>query len=243
MTAAERTARLREPCDAALIPLAQLFAADFPEITFPPGKNLVQLFWRGGLWGHDCMEVFWQQSANISDIQASPTAELDRSHMIAACVLDPERICDFPWYEELPDEILERLHEGVPEPEEAEETADELDVYDSPQYPPSFYWKMSAAPGFKVGGSMNWSTTNMPDVVCPDCGAPSTLLLQLDTYEWAPGQSDSHWCPLEDRQLVPGTPAYKFACEPTGLTIGGSSHGGVFVCSANPAHAAQFRCQ
>lgn len=56
MTVAERTALLREPCDAPLIPLAQLFAADFPEITFPPGKDLVQLLWRGGLWDHDCIE-------------------------------------------------------------------------------------------------------------------------------------------------------------------------------------------
>ena len=225
------------PCRAPQVPLAQLFAADFPEITFPEGKDLVQLMWRVEDWGaHDCIQVFWRRSVDVTDVLA-PLAELDRGRTVGACILDPERISDFPWYEELPDEVLERLHEWNPEREESEYN------HDGRRRPPSLYDELSTAPGFKVGGSMDWSITDMPNMVCPDCDAPSALLLQLDTYEWAPGRPDSHWRPLEDRHLVPGTSDYKLACEPTGLTIGSASHGGVFVCSMNPEHAALFRCQ
>ncbi len=238
---AERTALLREPCATPLIPLAQLFAADFPEITFPAGKDIAQVMWRG-LFDHDSIEVFWQDSADIIGIQQPPAAELAEEFgdtiTMSACILDPERISDLPWYEELPPNVREQLVQCRPEPADT----DDLAHNGARQYPPSLYYRLSAAPGFKIGGSMNWSTNDVPDLICPDCKASTALLLQLDTYEWPPGQPDSHWRPREDSQLVPGTPHYNLACEPTGLTIGRASHGGVFACSMNPEHSPQFIC-
>ncbi|WP_406267435.1 hypothetical protein OH799_22320 [Nocardia sp. NBC_00881] len=204
----------------------------------------MQLMWRGEDWDYDCIQVFWRRTADVTDALAVPFAEFDdpraENRCPRPCILDPERVLEYPWYEELPDEVLERLQSWKPDSEEDEDPADEKDTQ---WVPPSLYYQMSTAPGFKVGGSMSWSTTDMPDLVCSDCGAPSTLLLHLDTYEWAPGRSASRWRPLEDRHLLPGTPDYELACEPTGLTIGSATHGGVFICSASPEHAAKFRCQ
>ncbi|MFC7428768.1 hypothetical protein [Nocardia tengchongensis] len=242
VSVAVRTGLLSKPCTIPLIPLGQLFAADFPEITFPAGKDIAQLMWRG-LADRNSIEVIWQRSTDITGIQSPPTAELDEEFgstiTMSACILDPERISDLPYYEELPHNIREQLVRWRPEPEDT----DEQHHHGARQHPPSLYYQLSAAPGFKIGGSMNWSTSDMPDLICPDCKAPTSLLLQLDTYEWPPQQPDSPWRPLQDCQLVPGTPHYELACEPTGLTIGRAGRGGVFTCSVNPEHSAQFICQ
>lgn len=239
---AERTTLLREPCTTPLIPLAQLFAADFPEITFPAGKDIAQVMWRGR-FDHNSIEVFWHDSAAITGIQLPPASELsaefESTITMSACILDPERISDLPWYEELPPAIRKQLAQWRLDSEDTDEDDDD----DAEQYPPALYYQLSAAPGFKIGGSMGWTTTDMPDLICPDCKSPTSLLLQLDTYEWPSGEPDSHWRPSEDRLLVPGTPHYDLACQPTGLTIGGTSHGGVFTCSSNPEHRPRFFCQ
>lgn len=221
---------------APLVPLAQLTAADFPEITFPDDTDLVQLLWCGGDWDSEAVRVFWRRAADVTDVLTDPpTSELDDEPMAEEffprpCVLDPERVPEYPWYEELPDELRARLRAWIPGPAE--------------EYYPQLYNEVATAPGFKVGGSMNWSTTDMPQLACPICSAPPVLLLQLDTYEFdRSGDRVSRWQPLEERHLIHHTPEYELACEPTGLLVGRGSRGGVFVCSTNPEHWTGFFCQ
>lgn len=224
-----------------MIVVAQLTAADFPEIAFPDGADLVQVLWCGGYHGApegaEPVRVFWRRAADVRQAlaeQPTPAPELSAQRLVPRpCVLDPERVVEYPWYEELPDDLLERLR------------AWETPYPDEEWYPP-LYDEVATAPGFKVGGSMGWWTTDMPEeLVCPTCQAPSVLLLQLDTHEWCPHlEWDPHrvsrWQPLEERHLVAHTAEYQQACEPTGASIGRASHGGVFVCSAAPDHPATF---
>jgi hypothetical protein len=226
-----------------MIVVAQLKAADFPEIAFPDGTDLVQILWCGGFhdqsMGAEPVQMFWRRAAGVGEVlaeQPTPAPDLYAQKLVPrSCVLDPERVAEHPWYEELPGEVLDRLRAWEPDP-------------DYEWYPP-LYDEVATAPGFKVGGSMSWGTTDMPEeLVCPTCNAASVLLLQLDTCEWNPRiewdpDRVSRWQPLEERHLVPHTSEYEQACEPTGASIGRASHAGVFVCSATPQHPARFYCQ
>ncbi|MEU8901606.1 hypothetical protein [Nocardia sp. NPDC048505] len=217
-------------CDTAfgtpLTPLAQLRAADFPEITFPEGTDLVQFLWCTGDHGADTVQVRWRAAAEVKRVRPFPLAaefeDAQEEYFPLPCVLHPERVLEYPWHQELPEELRRALRAWQPGPE---------------LYPPH-YAEVATAPGFKVGGSMNWSGTDMPsDFACAVCSAPPFLLLQLDSREFT---ADSRWQPLEERHLSPGTYKYISAAQPTGLQVGRSSHAGVFVCSAQPEHLVEY---
>jgi hypothetical protein len=108
---------------------------------------------------------------------------------------------------------------------------------------------MATVPGCKVGGGMDWSATDLPAALdCSVCGAALVLLLQVDTYEWGlggwgpDGEPHRFW-PLEERHLEQGTPEFDAARGPTGMTVGRGGHGGLFVCSSDPAHPPSFFTQ
>jgi hypothetical protein len=217
-----------------MVPIAQLTAADVPEAGFPAGTDLLQILWcpewhdqpRPEGWGQAC-RVFWRRAADVTDVLADqPDPEEHWDHewdMIPrACVLQPERLVEYPWEEELPEDLRDRVAAWLTE----------HDLYDDG----------SAIPGYKVGGSMNWSVSDMPkSLTCPSCEAPLALLLQLDTYEWAlgawgpDGEPHRFW-PLEERHLERDDPGFDLARQPVGMTVGRAGHGGLFVCSADPTH-------
>jgi hypothetical protein len=212
--------------DVPMVAMAQLTATDFPEITFPPGTDLLQILWCVGY--HCCPEhapcrVVWRRAADVTEILEQPPApdlegELPgfyESFIPRPCVLHPERIIEYPWHEELPDDLRARLRawdEGK-------------DLYD----------EVATAPGFKVGGSMDWAVSDMPRLECLTCGARTVLLLQADSFE-----GDGRWCPVEDRHLVYGVPGYEDRAEPAGMDIIRGGHGGFFGCSADPEHPVLF---
>lgn len=218
--------------DDPMVTVAQLRADEFPEVAFPDGTDLVQILWCGGVhtlaWdGRESVRVFWRREADVvRALAAPPVLDPDPDRIVLRpCVIEPERVIEYPWYQELAPEVLERLRAWHPEP-----------GYD--WYPPR-YDEVATALGFKVGGSMSWATSDMPEELsCVDCDAPLNLLLQLHTYEWDP--ESRRWQPVEERHLRQGTPEYELACEPTGAWIGRAAHGGVFVCSAAPEHPPRF---
>ncbi|MEU5536860.1 DUF1963 domain-containing protein [Streptomyces sp. NPDC020362] len=213
-----------------MVAVAQLKATDFPEIAFPAGADLLQILWCVGY--HCCPQhapchVVWRRSADVtSTLEDPPVPDLEgelpgfyESSIPRPCVLHPERITEYPWHEELPEDLWARL--------QACDESREL------------YEEVATAPGFKVGGSMDWSVSDMPALDCVTCGARTGLLLQVDSFE-----GDGRWCPLEDRHLVYGTPGYEERIGPTGVDIGrGGSHGGFFVCSSDPQHPVLFHSQ
>ncbi|MFJ3306271.1 hypothetical protein ACIPSA_24765 [Streptomyces sp. NPDC086549] len=231
--------RPEEPCP--LVAVAQFTAAEFPEIRFPEGTDLVQVLWcpewhdqpHPEGWGQAC-RLFWRREADVTDpLTARPDPEdhwdYDWDMIPRACVLHPERLTEYPWHEELPVGLAERHTAWL------EERSLPDDV--------------SAVPGWKLGGSMNWSVTDMPLALeCSQCGAPLELFLQCDTYEYALGGwgedgAPHRFWPLEERHLEPGSEEWAAAREPTGMSVGRGSHAGVFVCSADPCHPAPFFSQ
>ena len=216
----------------AMVAVAQLAAADFPEVTFPAGTDLVQILWCPNdhpAWGYQpTFRLVWRGSDKVTEMLTAPPApHLAEEHyyLPRPCVVHPERVLEYPWYQELPKKLR-----------------DELDEWDAGE---GLYQSMlSVVPGCKVGGGMSWEVTDMGEPpTCDACGAPANLLLQLDSCEWSTDTQGLRWKPLEDRHLEFATPDHDLAHEPTGLQIARYSHGGFFICSAVPEHPASFLTQ
>ncbi|MFD0901898.1 YwqG family protein [Actinomadura sediminis] len=217
----------------AMVPIAQIYAADVPAYPFPDGSDLLQILWcpnHDGDWPDATIGVRWRRSADVTAILADPPAP----HMVEAeglvptpCVLDPEPVTEYPYSEELPQRIREAIKRW--------ETG----------YP-AYQYGLSVASGCKLGGGMSWNVTDMGEPpVCAQCGAPAHLILQLDSSEWS-GASDHEggpprWRPVEDADLDGGD--HRAAREPTGMEIGRYSHGGFFGCSADHRHPVTFHWQ
>ncbi|WP_460339595.1 hypothetical protein [Actinoallomurus acanthiterrae] len=210
-----------------MVALAQLTAADFPEITFPEGTDLLQILWCVGY--HCCPEhapcrVVWRRASEVTEIlEEPPVPDLEdelpgfyETYIPHPCVLYPERLIEYPWLWELPDDLRARVLAW---------NQDE-DAYE----------ELSTAPGFKIGGTVIHGSAPS-GLTCVACGAPATLLLQLDN-----GEGDGRWCAIEDRDLVYGTPEYEHAYTPTGMMID-VGPGGLFACSADPEHPVHFHRQ
>ncbi|MER6731167.1 DUF1963 domain-containing protein [Streptomyces puniciscabiei] len=229
------------PYTERMVAVAQLTAADFPEIRFPDGTDLVQLLWCPDWheqphpegWGQAC-RLFWRRADEVTDPltqQADPAEEWDDDlDMVPRpCVLHPERVTDYPGDEELPAALTERFETWL----EERDLADDL----------------TTIPGYKLGGYLNWCTTGLPAALeCGECRAPLELFLQCDTYEyylgsWAPDGAPDRFRPLEERRLETGDKAADASREPVGMVVGRGSHAGVFVCSADPRHPASFFTQ
>ncbi|PWI16232.1 hypothetical protein DI272_20225 [Streptomyces sp. Act143] len=216
-----------------LVPVAQLTAADFPELRFPDGTDLVQLLWCTDWhdqphpegWGQACVLV-WRRAADVTDplgADGQPLAGEDEDMVPRACVLHPERLTEYPWHEELPPDLAARY----------EAWREERGLPDD----------VSTIPGCKLGGSMSWGVTDLPETMeCGKCRAPLELFLQLDTYEYDMAGED-RFRPLEERGLDPMSEAGRAAREPLGMTVGRGGHAGLYVCSGDPRHPASLFTQ
>ncbi|SNX61920.1 hypothetical protein SAMN06272735_3670 [Streptomyces sp. TLI_55] len=216
-----------------LVAVAQLTAADFPEIRFPDGTDLVQLLWCTDWhdqphpegWGQAC-RLFWRRADDVTDPlgdRPDPGEVEDEDMVPRACVLHPERLTEYPWREELPPGLADRHEAWL-----AERGLDD---------------DVSTVPGCKLGGSMRWGVTDLPGAMeCGECRAPLELFLQLDTYEYDMDAGD-RFRPLEERHLDPRSEAGRAAREPTGMTVGRGGHAGLYVCAADPRHPASLFTQ
>ncbi|MEU9475516.1 hypothetical protein [Streptomyces sp. NPDC048191] len=229
------------PYTTRMVAVAQLTAADFPEIRFPDGTDLVQLLWCPDWhdqphpegWGQAC-RLFWRRSAEVTDPltgQPDPTEEWDDElDMVPrACVLHPERVTDYPGDEDLPAGLGARFAAWL----EERDLADDL----------------TTIPGYKLGGFLRWCTTDRPDPLdCGDCGAPLELFLQFDSSEYGlgafgPDGAPHRFRPLEERDAGPGATTGDPLREPVGMVVGRYSHAGLFTCSSDPRHPASFFTQ
>lgn len=219
----------------AMIPIAQIYAADVPAYPFPEGSDLLQILWcpdHDSHWPDETISVRWRRAADVTDVLADPPVPpvIEAGWLMPTpCVLAPESVTEYPYAEELPREIQDAIGDW--------ETG----------YP-AYQYGLSIASGCKLGGGMSWNVTDMGEPpACAQCGALAHLILQLDSSEWG-GESDHdggppRWRPVEDNDLDRRDGAYQAAREPTGLSIGRYSHGGFFGCSADHRHPVTFHCQ
>ncbi|MFV0136442.1 hypothetical protein ACLGIH_25090 [Streptomyces sp. HMX87] len=211
--------------------VAQFFRRDVPAVPYPAGCDLLQVYWcpndhyveyAGSEYAGPAVSLVWLDSAqskgSLDDSPHDPAfsrAEpFNDAYELRPCRISPERVIEFPWTEELPDDTVRRLV-----------TVDRDQGL-------RYQYALSVARGWKVGGWPSWHSTGSRDLSCPDCEGSVELLLKADSSEWD-GASD-RWWPLEDREL--DQQARKAAHEPTGVDVGPFGELRVFVCRDDVRH-------
>ncbi|MEV0777337.1 hypothetical protein ACIBLA_03810 [Streptomyces sp. NPDC050433] len=226
-TCDEHSRDIGEPGAGRFVVVGQFFSRDLPEFFFPSGFDMVQILWCpndhyveypwGGEYEGPDVRIFWRDSKSITDfvpmIPELPPL-LNDAYRVHPCTISPEMVAEYPFVEELPDELMRIV--------------DEIDRARDFQY----QYALSVAKGWKVGGWANWNVTGIERNYCPNCRSDLRLLLKVDSSEWD-GASD-RWWPLEDRALTPD--GMSRAYEPTGVDVGRFGELRVFICQQNAMH-------
>lgn len=191
----------RQPYDGsmAMLPLAQLYMSDVPDLRAPAGADLLQVLWCP--FDHPPMKfmprtvLFWRSAAMVTDILTAhpepPVVQFD-GYLPEPCLLAPEQITEYPNPLELSKEVRAQLGDWS----RWQAAGDAVDSrYAS--YPEEFYSvNLSVAPGWKVGGWAPWGYTDPRPQSCPACDTTLVPLLTVPTCEW--DDSTRSWIPDED---------------------------------------------
>jgi len=219
---------------APLVPVLQLFAADVPELPFPDGTDLLQVLWcpfDHEPWGSPKPRLWWRRSADVTTVASTPPPDAESAprHVPAACVLDPERVVEYP-VQELPRAVRDEIGDEIERIEE--ETGWSYDD------------DLSVASGTKVGGYPGWTQ----DGVWPecDCGAVMHHVVTVASWEFSTG-NEKRWIPLEDRVAMAewrwdapaDHPAHRVK-NPTGLMLGDVGGIYLFVCTVCPDRPSDY---
>ncbi|WP_371784850.1 hypothetical protein [Streptosporangium subroseum] len=228
-----------------MIGVAQFYARDIPEAPFPKDADLLQVLWCPNehdlydIWG-PAPHLIWRRTNDLVDVLAEPSmphhATPDSPHHAPAatlsreaylprpCILHPERVTEYPYLEELPEQL---------------QTA--LDEWDD-QTGRHYQSLLSIAPGYKIGGRESWHLTDMYELPCNVCGTETQPLLTIASSEWD-GDSQPRWQPLEERHLKWGAPECEETHEPTMLTLGRYGALTIFLCPQSAEHGYRLTIQ
>ncbi|MFJ2648205.1 hypothetical protein ACIO1C_15900 [Streptomyces sp. NPDC087420] len=214
------SARISQDGPVPMVPVAQLYAVDVPDLPRPDGADLFQLLWCPFDHDEDYLprtEVRWRTAADITDpLAAAPQPSVigEPDYLPDPCVLHPETVTEYPAPHELTKDLAERI--------EAWEDRHDCD----------YQYDLSVAPGCKVGGHAPWSFSDPFPMACPECGSDVRPLLTIDSGEWD-GGSES-WRPFEDA----GYTGLHFLgpAHATQLTIGRGYNLQLYVCTASYDH-------
>lgn len=210
-----------------MVSVAQFWAKDFPEIPFPSGTDLLQVYWcpndhyieypNSDYGGPDAV-LRWLDASTARGVEqiasGAGVRPVEESYLIRPCAIWPERVAEFPDCEELPPDVQERLA-----------ALDEREGL-------AYQYALSIAMGWKVGGWPSWHSTDKLDLECPDCGTEVDLLLKVDSCEWDGGSN--RWQPQEVALLDEEDRAN--ACRPTGAVVGRAGEMRIFTCRTDPRH-------
>ncbi|MBG0817877.1 hypothetical protein [Planomonospora sp. ID82291] len=235
-TAGPRVRPATEP--NALVGLAQLYAAHVPGLPRPAEADLLQVLWCPadhdlGAFTGPVVHLRRRRAADVGPVLTAPPLPhtADERYLPRPCVLHPERVVEYPWYEQLPPELAERVRlfddEGTVDGHPLAEHLAEI----------TYTEHLSVAPGWKVGGWACWPLTGPMAMRCPSCRCDCDLLLTIASTEWK--ASDAlRWRPVEHRRQAgaDGAPVGTEAGpgEPTGVQVGRYGRLHVFTCPACP---------
>jgi hypothetical protein len=207
-----------------LIPLAQLYARDVPDLPCPDGADMLQVLWCPFdeiMDARSAVHLRWRRSASVRNLLMQPPepAFVGQGYYVPEpCVLYPEQIIEYPAYHELDDKLAERI---ISRETELSRSPDEKQ--------PGYRGDLSIAPGWKVGGWSAFFTFRSP--AGPDelrcCGASLEPVLTIPSDEWD-GDSRS-WRPItEEDESVDHAP--------TRVEIGRGYTLQVYRCTASQEH-------
>ncbi|WP_157535686.1 hypothetical protein [Kitasatospora mediocidica] len=151
-----------------LVAVLQLRAEDVPALRFPAGRDLLQLLWCPALHvegGIQAPRLYWRDSVAIGKTLDShpPLRRSQAEYVPYPCAPQAETVLDFPHSADLPEEVFEDLFGSAEDPEEAEETYDDL---------------LACRWSDKAGGYA-YCTQRSCRPVCEGCGGEMELLVQL----------------------------------------------------------------
>ncbi|GAA2394708.1 hypothetical protein [Dactylosporangium salmoneum] len=232
---------LEHPDGAAvpLVPVLQLLAEDVPDVPFPKGSDVLQVLWcpfDHDPWSAPVPQLRWRRRSAIGRPLATmpaPHEDADPWRVPGACVVDPERVVEYPSMD-LPWELGSEIEEPVRRLRA--ETGWDYD-YD-----------LSVAPRIKVGGYPGW--TQSPDWPDCACGARMEHLLTVASWEFSRGD-ERRWIPLEDRAAMAGwgfdssdEHPWRALQNPAGLMLGDAGGIYIFTCVSCPdrPHDYRFDC-
>lgn len=203
-----------------MVPVAQLYAADVPDLPRPDGADLLQLLWCPFDHDEDYLprtELRWRTAADVTDpLGAAPQPAVigNDDYLPEPCLLHPETVTEYPAPHELREELAERI----------EAWEDRHDF--------NYQYDLGVAPGCKVGGYAPWSFSDPFPMACTDCGSGVRPLLTIDGSEWDGGSGS--WRPVEDAGYT-GLHSLGPA-NATHLNIGRSYSLQLYVCAASYEH-------
>jgi len=215
-----RPLRAEGGAETSMIPLAQMFGSDVPELPFASITDLLQVLWCP--WDHPAthtwhpkIEIRWRSTTDpqLRPQHAPSNTGSDKHYVPRPCVLSPETVTEYPDYDDLPPGLMETI-------EELEGDEDLIG-----------YRSSAIAPGWKTGGWVRWALADSMRITCA-CGAEGKPLFTIPSGEWDAG--DTHWRPVEE-QDPSGPDARSF--DPVGVFIGRGYRLQVFHCGTDPTHA------
>ncbi|MFG2003408.1 hypothetical protein ACGFNU_30035 [Spirillospora sp. NPDC048911] len=208
------------PAEVPLLAVAQLYARDVPDLKPPEGADLLQVLWCP--FDHEdemycpAVTLKWRRSADVGrPLAEQPEPEVAGSdnYVPERCVVHPEQLVEYQYSDFLPPELAQRI-------EEWEEETDS-----------TYFYGLSVAQGWKVGGWSNWNLTDPYPMACA-CGSELDLLLKIDSGEW---DGEQHWRTEDHEELEDANPAK--------VTIGRGYGLWIFVCPVSHDHPHQLSMQ
>ncbi|MGW6908269.1 hypothetical protein [Streptomyces sp. NPDC054940] len=240
----------------AMLPVAQLYARDVPDLHAPEGADLLQVLWCP--FDHPIMPrtaLFWRDAATVTAILTTPpeppAMQFD-NYLPEPCLLNPEQVTDYPDHLELSEELQAQLGDwnawqaadaDRPYASHLEESFDrtyssglqELRDSEFASFLPLYYDnELAGAPGWKVGGWPRWGATDPTPRNCPACGHDMDALLTIATFE---DNNDSSWLPREESaDASTGLDRYDPQQQPTAVQIASGYDQQLYICPASPEH-------
>ncbi|MFK0253149.1 hypothetical protein [Streptomyces sp. NPDC090445] len=157
-----------------MVPVAQIFRRDVPGPWWPDDSDLLQILWcPNEHWdppAHQAdiapaVELRWRRTADVTSRLTTPPAPTrydEDGYLPRACTFTAEHVTDFPYWEELPEELRPGLLELI----EATGDGDGSDA-------------ITCLAGWKLGGWPTWQLNHPSAFDCADCGTAMTLLFTV----------------------------------------------------------------
>ncbi|MEU6657700.1 hypothetical protein [Streptomyces sp. NPDC046821] len=182
----------------AMVPVAQIFRHDAPGPWWPDGVDLLQILWcPNEHWdapdqqaeGGPVVALRWRRAADVTGPPTTPpppSRHEEDGYLPQACTITAEPVTDFPFRDELPEELQPRLEELV------RATGDGGDV-------------ITRLAGWKLGGWPTWHLNQPRVFTCDDCGTAMTLLftaasdIETDVVVGRSGDLRVFTCPADHR--------------------------------------------